>query len=224
MKQLIPGGLFITLEGGEGSGKSTQAIRIKNWLQDRGHKVLLTSEPGGTRIGRLLREVVMNPAHDEIVPETELMLYIADRAQHVRTRIQPALDEGAIVISDRYHDSSVAYQHFGRGVPMAVLDFLFEHLTGGLRPRLTFVLDLPVEDAMNRVKLRTDRDPATHSRFEEEALAFHHRVRNGFLEIARCEPDRVKRIDAGADPDQVFAQIRTHLEICLRQVENGVPE
>ncbi len=221
MSRTVPGGMFVTLEGGEGSGKSTQARRIGQWLRKEGYRILLTSEPGGTPIGRMLREVVMNPAHREIVPETELLLYIADRAQHVQTRILPELREGAIVVSDRYHDSSVAYQHYGRGVPMDILNFLFNNLAGGLQPHLTFVLDLPVEDAMKRVRHRADKDPASHSRFEEEELAFHKRVRNGFLEIVRTDPQRVKRVDGTGSPDQVFEQIRAHMGAGINRLVNG---
>ncbi len=207
MNRTIPG-RFITLEGGEGSGKSTQARLIRDWLAAEGHPVLLTSEPGGTEIGQALRQVLMANQNTDMVPETELLLYIADRAQHVRARILPALAEGHIVISDRYHDSSVAYQHYARGVPMATLDFLFHELAGGLVPDLTIVMDLPIPVAMERIQRRSVTDPDSVSRFEEEALAFHERVRDGFHRIAASDPDRVKLVDGHRDQQDVFASVR----------------
>lgn len=201
-------GRFITLEGGEGSGKSTQARLIRDWLATEGHPVMLTSEPGGTEIGQALRQVLMANQNTDMVPETELLLYIADRAQHVRARILPALTDGHIVISDRYHDSSVAYQHYARGVPMATLDFLFQELAGGLVPDLTIVMDLPIPAAMERIQRRSLSDPDSVSRFEEEARTFHERVREGFHRIAATDPDRVKLVDGNRDQQEVFASIQ----------------
>ena len=208
-------GLFITLEGGEGSGKSTQGELLAADLRGKGYEVVLTREPGGTDIGRALREVVMSTCHQDMAPETELLIYLADRAQHVKTRIIPSLKKGNIVISDRYHDSSVAYQHFARGVPMKTLDFIFRNLTGNLIPDITFVLDISPEAAMKRIEKRSVTDPESLSKFEEEALVFHRKVREGFIAISRKEPDRVKLIPADAQKDEIFRQILAHLKPIL---------
>lgn len=200
-------GLFITLEGGEGSGKSTQGKMLASYLREKGHHVVWTKEPGGTEIGQALRQVVMSTHHGDMVPETELLIYLADRAQHVKARILPAIREGEIVISDRYHDSSVAYQHFARGVPMATLDFLFRNLAGDLVPDITFVLDISPETAMKRIEKRTITHPDSLSKFEEEELSFHRKVRQGFLKIAEKEPNRVKVIAADQPREDIFDQI-----------------
>ncbi len=203
----ISNGLFITLEGGEGSGKTTQGIRLAKHLRQIGYPVVQTKEPGGTDIGQALREIVMSNHHKDMVPETELLIYLADRAQHVHSKIIPAIRQGKIVISDRYHDSSVAYQHFARGVPLETLDFIFRKLTGGLVPTLTFVLDIPPESALTRIKQRGITNPDSISKFEEEALSFHRKVRQGFLNIAKNEPERVRVIDGTQSPDRVFNRI-----------------
>ncbi|NOZ12938.1 MAG: dTMP kinase [Acidobacteria bacterium] len=208
-------GLFITLEGGEGSGKTTQGNQLVHRLKEMGYPVVWTKEPGGTDIGRSLREVVMSNRHKDMVPETELLIYMADRTQHVKSKILPALRDGKIVISDRYHDSSVAYQHFARGVPMTTLNFLFRELAGGLIPNITFVLDMAPETAIRRIKKRGITDPASLSKFEEEALPFHRKVRHGFLKIAELEPERVKVIPADRPREEVFQQISRHLSALL---------
>ncbi len=215
------GGLFITLEGGEGSGKTTQGILLTRHLQEMGHRVVWTKEPGGTDIGQALRTVVMSNRHKNMVPETELLIYLADRTQHVKSKIIPAIREGKIVISDRYHDSSVAYQHFARGVPMATLDFLFRNLAGGLVPDITFFLDIPPGAAMKRVAKRVISDPDSLSKFEEETPSFHRKVRQGFLEIANREPDRVKVISADQPQDVVFARIISFLDPLLSSSPAG---
>jgi dTMP kinase len=204
-------GFFITLEGGEGSGKSTQGEMLTRHLQGKGHHVVWTKEPGGTEIGQALRKVVMSTHHGDMVPETELLIYLADRTQHVKSKILPAMREGGIVISDRYHDSSVAYQHFARGVPMATLDFLFRNLAGALVPDITFVLDISPETAIKRIEKRTVEHPESLSKFEEEALSFHRKVRQGFLEIAAKEPNRVKVIPADRPREDIFDHILTFL-------------
>lgn len=215
------GGLFITLEGGEGSGKTTQGELLTRRLQEMGHRIVWTKEPGGTDIGQALRTVVMSNRHKNMVPETELLIYLADRTQHVKSKIIPAIREGKIVISDRYHDSSVAYQHFARGIPIATLDFLFRNLAGGLVPDITFFLDIPPEAAMKRVEKRVISDPDSLSKFEEEAHSFHRKVRQGFLEIANREPDRVKVISADQPQDIVFARIMSFLDPLLSSSPAG---
>lgn len=208
-------GLFVTLEGGEGSGKTTQGKLLSRHLQEMGHSVVWTKEPGGTEIGQALRKVVMSNRHKNMVPETELLIYLADRTQHVKSKIIPAIREGKIVISDRYHDSSVAYQHFARGIPMATLDFLFRNLAGGLVPDITFFLDIPQKAAMKRVEKRIISDPDSLSKFEEETHSFHRKVRQGFLEIAEREPDRVKVISADQSRDVVFNRMLSFLNPLL---------
>ncbi len=216
MKPTVAGtGLFITLEGGEGSGKSTQGKMLTSHLQEKGHRVVWTKEPGGTDIGQALRKVVMSNRHGDMVPETELLIYLADRAQHVKSKILPAIQKGEIVISDRYHDSSVAYQHFARGVPITTLNFLFQKLAGGIIPDITFILDISPEAAMKRIEKRTISDPDSLSKFEEEALSFHRKVRQGFLEIAEKEPDRVKIIPADQPRNEIFNQILSFLNPLL---------
>ncbi len=214
-------GLFITLEGGEGSGKTTQGEMLNRYLQDLGHPVVWTKEPGGTDIGQALRKVVMSNRHGDMVPETELLIYLADRTQHVKSKIIPAIAEGKIVISDRYHDSSVAYQHFARGVPMDTLDFLFQRLAGGLVPDITFVLDISPETAMKRIEKRSISDPGSLSKFEEEARSFHRKVRQGFLDISRKAPGRVKVIPADQAPDKIFGQILDILTPLLPPTTSG---
>ncbi|NOY22027.1 MAG: dTMP kinase [Acidobacteria bacterium] len=214
-------GLFITLEGGEGSGKSTQGEMLTRHLQEKGYRVVWTKEPGGTDIGQALRKVVMSNRHGDMVPETELLIYLADRTQHVKSKILPAIREGNIVISDRYHDSSVAYQHFARGVPMATLDFLFQNLAGGLVPDITFILDISPDTAMKRIEKRTVSDPGSMSKFEEETLSFHKKVRQGFLEIAAKEPNRVKVIPADQPRNEIFNRILSFLNPVLPAIPDG---
>lgn len=191
-------GLFLTLEGLDGSGKSTQAKLLAAFLEGRGLPVVLTREPGGGLPG--VRDLLLR---GELSPEAEYLLFSADRAEHVRRVILPGLEGGAWVVSDRYLDSSLAYQGFGRGLPLPWLLEVAKEATLGLTPRLTFLLDLPPEEALRRV-----RDP---DRLEREGLAFFHRVREGYLFLAEKEPHRFVVLDATESVEAVAQRIQAHL-------------
>lgn len=201
--------MFITFEGMEGSGKSTALNRVQQALLDEGHGVLLTREPGGSRLGRTLRSILLDLANDDIVSEAELFLYLADRAQHVGQVIRPALAEGVVVLSDRYADSTVVYQGYGRGLDPERLRELNDMAVGGLWPDLTLVFDLPPEEGLRRAMSRNLREGTSVSegRFEAEHLAFHARVREGYLTWAALHPARFRVVDATRTPDEVFEDV-----------------
>ncbi len=204
----IPGGFFITLEGIEGCGKSTQAAMLAEHLDASGYGVTRTREPGGTRIGRRIRTVLLDPDTDGITGLSELLLYSADRAQHVSEVIEPALAAGGVVVCDRFTDATAAYQGYGRGQELDLIRSLSETATRGLRPDLTLLLDLPVEAGLARAITRNDEKGAhKESRFEREAAEFHERVRRGYLDIACTDPDRVKIIDASGTVDDVWKAV-----------------
>jgi dTMP kinase len=190
---------FVTLEGIEGCGKSTQAPRLGAAL---GPDVCVTQEPGGTALGRAIRELLLGHKHHGMAAEAELLLFFADRAQHVRAVIRPALAAGRTVVCDRYVDSSLAYQGYGRGLPLDLLGAVAQLATGGLRPDLTLWLDLPLELGLERAARRSG-----HDRLEAEARAFHERVHAGYVALARAEPQRWRRIDAVGSPDEVLARL-----------------
>jgi dTMP kinase len=202
----MPSGLFITLEGVEGSGKTTQAAILGDALRREGRRVTVTHEPGGTRAGEAIRSIFLDPAVSLDVA-AELMLVLADRAQHVREKLRPAIASGEIVISDRYSDSTTAYQGFGRGFDLKLLADLNRLASDSMKPDLTLVLDLQIETGLERTRARVKGATRGPDRFEGQALDFHSRVRQGFLEIARAEPDRVKLIDATLPLEQVQAKI-----------------
>jgi dTMP kinase len=204
-------GLFITLEGVEGSGKTTQAKLVAEALRKRGYKVVATREPGGTPVGDAIRAIFLDPAV-ALHPESELLLVLADRAQHVREQLRPVMDDGAIVISDRYSDSTIAYQGYGRGISLALLQSLNDFATGGMRPDRTFVLDCDAESGLARTRARMRGAERAPDRFEGERAEFHRRVRDGFLAIARAEPGRVIVIDATAAIADVTAAIIAAIE------------
>ncbi len=183
---------FITFEGIEGSGKTTQMQLLRDWLQAQGYRVLATREPGGTAIGDRIRAILLDPVHTEMAAETEILLYSAARAQIVRQVIRPHLEQGWIVLCDRFFDSTLAYQGYGRGLPLDILQRITTFATGGLTPDLTVYLDLPAEIGLRR-KAQT---PAEWTRFEAETLTFHRRVRTGYLTLAAAEPHRWLVVDA----------------------------
>ncbi|PYG01119.1 thymidylate kinase [Georgenia satyanarayanai] len=198
--------LFIALEGGDGSGKSTQARLLREWLEARGRAVVLTREPGGTDLGRTLRREVLHG--EDLDPRTEALLYAADRAHHVHTLVRPALARGAVVVTDRYIDSSVAYQGAGRRLGREEIRGLSMWATGGLLPDLTVVLDLDAATAAARRSGEPDR-------LEREPSAFHEEVRAGFLDLAAAEPGRYAVVDASLPPQDVHRAVVARLSPLL---------
>jgi dTMP kinase len=200
-------GVFVCFEGGEGAGKSTQSRLLREWLEQRGHTVLLTFEPGDTEVGQALRRIVLSPETGELSHRTEALLYAADKAEHVDTVVLPALARGEVVITDRYVDSSLAYQGAGRDLLVADVERVNRWATGDLRPHLTVVLDLAPEAGLGRF---TERD-----RIEGESVEFHQRVRQGFLDLAAADPDHYLVLDARAPVEEIAAAIRTRVEVLL---------
>ena len=205
-------GTFITLEGVEGCGKSTQARRLAQALRDAGREVVATREPGGTPLADSLRALFLDAAHGDMAAETELLLVTAGRADHVRRVVRPALERGAVVVCDRFVDSTRAYQGGGRGLDRAVIDAADGVARGGLLPDVTLLLDVPAEDGIARAQAR-HRAAATaddaETRFDAADLAFHRRIRSAFLRLASEDRERVWVIDATGDEDDVFARVTT---------------
>jgi len=205
-------GKFITFEGPEGSGKTTQIERLANYLRSTGHDVVVTFEPGGTAIGERIREILFDRTLAEMTARAELLLMNAARAQHVEQVIVPALDAGKIVLSDRFAESSLAYQGFGRELGLETVELVCDFATGRVRPDLVLLLDLDVEEGLRRNR-RLDATGSTgreakRNRIEVESLEFHRRVRNGFLALARREPKRFAVLDASLPPDKLETEIR----------------
>lgn len=196
--------MFITLEGPEGSGKTSQLPALAAYLRDSGFDVVVTREPGGTAVGDQIREILMNLENISIVPRTEILLFLAARAQHVDELIRPALAEGKIVLCDRYGDSTLAYQGFGHKTDLGTLQTLLEFSTGGLKPDLTLLVDVPVEAGMARKR----ENSAEWNRLDDYALAFHERVRQGYFALAEAEPERWLIIDATEEKDDVQEALR----------------
>ena len=201
--------MFITLEGIEGSGKTTQIARLVDFLEGKGLECIATRQPGGTLIGKNIRSILLDPASKTLEPTAELLLYMADRAQHIHELIRPCLMDGKTVVCDRYYDATVVYQGFARGLDIKLIRKLHHLLFEGLKPDITLLLDLPPRLGLKRAweQLNTGQRSGQESRFEAEKVAFHEKVRAGYLELARHEPDRIRVIDAVPPPDQVFADI-----------------
>ena len=204
-------GMFITFEGGDGSGKSTQIQSVRDWFESRGREVIVTREPGGTELGTEIRRLVQNGPED-VDARTEALLYAADRAYHVATVIGPALERGAVVLGDRYIDSSLAYQGAARSLGVDEIASLSAWATRGLYPSLTFLLDLPPEVGARR---RTDAP----DRMERESMDFHERVRHQYLRLADAEPERIVVIDAVGTIEEVFSEIRG---VLVERFDGGV--
>ena len=193
---------FITIEGIEGSGKSTLAQKLKLELEQRVQELVLTREPGGTELGKQIRETLLDPENFELEPNAELLLFSADRAQHLAQVVRPALQRGATVLCDRYIHSMLAYQGFARGLDLSSLEFLNQFASGGLLPDLVLLLDLSVERGLARARARAKQE---WSRFEEQELDFHKKVRAGFLELAKRDTNRIKVLDADRHADDICA-------------------
>lgn len=208
-------GFFLTFEGIEGCGKTTQAARLKAALEKTGKTVVLTREPGGTTIGTKIRELLLDPTTKGLAPLAELLLYEADRAQHVAETIRPALEAGKVVICDRFADASTAYQGAARGLAHATVEELNAIATGGLEPHLTLLLDVPPKVSVERARERAVKAGGRPDRFEREDFPFHEAVRDGYLEIAARRPDRFVRVDAERAAELVERDI---LEIVLSRI------
>ena len=196
-------GRFITLEGGEGAGKSTQIARLKSWLEQRGHTVLATREPGGSPGAEMVRKLLVEGPADRWDGPTEALLHFAARRDHLRATVWPALKRGAWVVSDRFADSTRAYQGYGHGLELDVIDRLYSLAIGDFRPDLTLILDLPVEVGLARAATRR----GTETRYESLPRTFHDRVRAGFLKIAQHEPERCVVIDSNRETAQVTQDV-----------------
>jgi dTMP kinase len=203
-------GRFITVEGGEGAGKSSNIAFIAGLLESRGIEVIVTREPGGTPLGEEIRELLLGHRKDAMCEDSELLLMFAARAQHLSQRVLPALEAGRWVLCDRFTDASYAYQGGGRGIPLERIRMLETWVQGPLRPDMTLLLDLPVSTGLERAGRRSVPD-----RFESEEARFFERVRAAYLEIARGDPVRVKVVDAAGTPEQVRRQIQGFLEPLL---------
>ena len=202
-------GLLITLEGVEGAGKTSQMMRLERWLRRQGRKVERTREPDGTRLGLAVRRLFERPG---VKPEplVEVFLFMAARQQHVAEKIRPWLSRGRVILCDRYADATVAYQGYGRGVDPDLIRELNVRATSGVLPDLTLLFDLDPAEGFRRIRGRR------FDHFEREALAFHRRVRRGYLEIHRAEPKRVRLVRAGREPDEVEAEVRAIVEDFFR--------
>ncbi|HET6697917.1 MAG TPA: dTMP kinase [Nocardioidaceae bacterium] len=202
-------GVFVAFEGGEGAGKSTQADRLAGWVREAGYDVLLTHEPGDTEVGRTLRAIVLDPATGDISPRTEALLYAADKAEHVDRVVAPALRRGSVVITDRYVDSTLAYQGAGRALPDREVERVARWATSDLRPHLTVLLDLPPQAGLTRF--------AERDRIEGESVDFHERVRAAFIQLATAHPEHYLVLDARLPVDDIAAAVRTRVLPLLEQ-------
>jgi dTMP kinase len=201
--------LFITFEGVEGSGKTTQIRRLKRYLAQKGIACKVTREPGGCPIGEKVRKILLNPDHREMAPLSELLLYEASRVQHVKEVIKPLLKKGMIVLCDRFSDASIAYQGYGRKVDLNLVERLNRLSSQGIKPEVTFLLDCPSDVGLKRaLKRNRSLKKEKEERFEREKIQFHHRVRRGYLSLAKKEPHRVKVIDTRQGEEKVFEKIR----------------
>jgi dTMP kinase len=208
-------GIFLTFEGLDGSGKTTQLRLLVNELRQRGFDVLSTCEPGGTILGKRLRESLLDE-DCQVAPLAELLLFAADRAQHVQTLILPSLEKGKIVISDRYADATVAYQGAGRGFPSEIIDQTIELATGGLKPDLTLFFNLPTEESLSRTNSRV-AEGFEQNRLDKEAAEFHQKVCEAYLQIAREEPERFRIVDAKGPINEIHKKV---VEIVTQYIDS----
>ncbi len=203
--------MFITLEGIEGAGKTTQIENIVAFLEARGYACLTTREPGGTAIGSQIRGVLLDPANNDLDAAAELLLYMADRVQHIRTLIKPRLAAGQVVLCDRYFDATLVYQGYARGLDKRLINELHRLVCDNLKPDLTLLFDLKPETGLARAWRQIDNGgrTGTESRFEQEKIEFHRKVRSGYLDLARLEPQRFRIVDAEQRREQVCEAIES---------------
>ncbi len=206
--------MFITLEGIEGCGKTTQARRLADYLERSGRRVTLTREPGGSPIGDRLRAILLSEDY-AVSPPAELLLYAAERAEHVARVIRPALERGDWVVCDRYGDATRAYQAFGRGIGRGRIEEAHAIATEGLEPDVTFLLRIPVEEGLSRALARNGRRRDGEGRFEAESIAFHRRVAEGYEKLAAEYPERIVTVDGTGDEDDVARRVTAALEVRL---------
>ncbi|MBW2248070.1 MAG: dTMP kinase [Deltaproteobacteria bacterium] len=201
--------MFISFEGIEGSGKTTQIHHMEKFFQNNGQDCVITREPGGTRIGEKIRAILLDPESKDMDPLTELLLYTADRAQHIKEFVSPFLSAGKTVLCDRFYDATVVYQGFARGLDIGLIDKLHNLLFENLKPDITILLDLPPEKGLSRAwkQIETGDRKNVETRFEEEKLSFHNKVRSGYLDLARLEPGRFRALDASMYENQVRNEI-----------------
>lgn len=205
-------GMFITLEGGEGSGKSTQIRLLADALRTMGRSVVTTREPGGTPEAEKIRDFLVKRDGGNWTPMAECMLLYAARQMHVENLIKPALSEGKIVVSDRFSDSTRAYQSFGHGLPLETIEQIDHLVLGGFKPDLTFILDLPVETGLARAGKRMNADQSREDRFEKLGTSFHDRLRQGYLQIAQANPERCVVIDATRSIEKISTDLAKHVQ------------
>ena len=208
--------LFITFEGIEGCGKTTQIGHLTSFFEKSRHPFLLTREPGGTKVGEKIRQILLSSDNAGIEPMAELFLYVADRIQLYRQVIVPALREGKVVLCDRFADATTVYQGFGRGLDLAWIEKIHSRALENIQPDLTFLLDLPVEVGLKRAWKRLEKDQTREDRFEKEAIDFHQRIREGYLTLARREPARIIVLDGMKDEQTLHREIVSHLPEALR--------
>ena len=201
--------MFITLEGIEGSGKTTQIKNIVEFFENKGYDCVVTREPGGTKIGEKIRSILLDPENRDMEPACELLLYFSDRVQHIKELINPALSEGKTIICDRFFDATLVYQGYARGLSIDLIIKLHEMIAYGLKPDITILLDLLPEIGLSRAWEQIDNGSRSgdETRFEKETLLFHEKIRAGYLELARLEPKRFRVIDASKSENQVKQQI-----------------
>jgi dTMP kinase len=204
-------GFFITFEGIEGCGKTTQIRRLTAYLEGKRLPFLLTREPGGTAIGDRIRQILLSSENSRMEPVTEFFLYVAARAQHIAQVVLPALKDGKTVLCDRFTDATIAYQGYGRGLNRQWVEEIHDRFLNGLKPYRTFLLDLPVEEGLRRAWKRMENQAVKEDRFEKEDLAFHRRVREGYLLLARQEPNRIVVLDGMKDEQSLHREILTRL-------------
>lgn len=207
-------GYFITIEGTDGAGKTTQIQLLTQYLKESGYTVVVTREPGGTPCSEKIRELLLDTKNSGLCDMAEVLLYAAARAQHVREKIVPAIEQGSIVICDRFLDSSIAYQGYGRGLGIEMVETINEYATGGMKPHKTFYLELAPEKGITR-----KQKEAGHclDRMEQQTMTFHKRVYEGYRQLCIKYPDRIKKIDASKSIEEIQKQIREEIKILLNQ-------